>query len=55
MAMEPERWGHLAVPRDPPGGRGRPRPARHEDLYLCVALVVLLAWALVVGLGSVGW
>jgi len=24
-------------------------------MYLCVALVVLLVWALYVGLGAVGW
>lgn len=50
--MEPEWWNDPVVPRDRPRGRARPRPKKHEDFYLCVALVVLLVWALVVGLGG---
>lgn len=55
MATEPERWNGVAIPRDRPRARARPRPKKHEDFYLCVALAVLLVWALYVGLGAVGW
>ncbi len=53
MAMEPENWNRQAIP----GGRpvGRAKPKRRDDMYLCVALAVLLVWALYVGLGAVGW
>jgi hypothetical protein len=51
MATEPERWNDLAIPRGRPGGRSRANLKGHEDMYLCVALVVLLVWALFVGLG----
>ncbi len=47
MATEPDSWNSLVIPRDRPGGRARPKPRkRHDDMYLCVALVVLIAWAL---------
>jgi hypothetical protein len=56
MAMEPESWNGLPIPRGHAGGRDRLKPKkRHEDMVLCVALVVLLVWALVVGLGGVNW
>jgi len=55
MAIEPERWNGVVIPRDRPRGRPRAKPKGHEDMYLCVALVVLLVWALYVGLGAVGW
>ena len=51
MAIETERWDRLAIAQARPRGRAMAKPARHEDFYLCVALVVLLAWALAVGLG----
>lgn len=51
MATEPEKWSGLATPRSNPTRRGRVTPERHKDLLLCVAFVVLLLWALGVGLG----
>lgn len=46
MAMEPERWNDLAIPGVRPGGPVRAKPkSHHQDMYLCVALVVLVAWA----------
>jgi hypothetical protein len=44
MAMEPESWFIQAITGGRTGSRAKPK--RHDDLYLCVALVVLLAWAL---------
>jgi hypothetical protein len=55
MATEPERWNDLAIPHGRPEGRSGASPKRYEDLGLCVALVVLLVWALYVGLGAVAW
>lgn len=55
MAMGPERWDHLAIPHDRRRGQAKTKPAKHEDFYLCVVFVVLLAWALYVGLGAVNW
>jgi hypothetical protein len=53
--MEPERWNDLALPRGRPGGWARAKPKRHKDMYLLVALVVLLVWALFDGLRAVDW
>jgi hypothetical protein len=55
MAIETERLHNLAIPRVRPRGVARIKPGAHEDFYLCVALAVLLAWALFVGLGAVNW
>ena len=55
MAMEPERWDVLPIPQSRPKGRSKANLKGHEDAYLCVALVVLLVWALVMGLGAVNW
>jgi hypothetical protein len=55
MATEPDRWNGLAIPGGHPGGRGKAKPKSHQDMYLCVAFVVLLAWALFVGVGAVNW
>lgn len=53
MAMAPEKVNGMATPRGRAGDRARSKPKKHEDLYLCVALAVLLVWALYVGLGAV--
>jgi hypothetical protein len=55
MSIETERWDRLAIPHGHPRGRITAKPARHEDFFLCVALVFLLAWALFVGLSEVDW
>lgn len=48
MALQSEKTGGPSI-------QAADRPKGHEDMYLCAALVVLLAWALYVGLGSVNW
>ncbi len=46
MGIEPERWDGLVIPVVRPGGRVRAKPkSHHQDMYLCVALVILIAWA----------
>ena len=51
MTMEPDNWSGLSILGGRRGGRDRGKPKGRQDLYLCVALVVLLVWALFVGLG----
>ncbi len=46
MGIEPDRWSGLAIPEGRPVGRVRAKPkSHHQDMYLCVVLVVLIAWA----------
>ena len=46
MGIEPERWDGLVIPAVRPGGTVRAKPkSHHQDMYLCVALVILIAWA----------
>ncbi|HET7100174.1 MAG TPA: hypothetical protein VFJ52_03415 [Terriglobia bacterium] len=52
MATEPESWSSLGIAGGRPAGRPSAKPKKtHNDMYLCVALVALLAWALFVALG----
>lgn len=53
--MKSKKAGGPAIGRGGPGALAAEKPNGHEDMYLCVALVVLLAWALYVGLGGINW
>lgn len=55
MAMQSDRAGSLALGRGGPEIAATEKPKRHEELGLCLALIVLLGWALYVGLGGVDW
>lgn len=55
MATQFEKRGGLTLPRSGPESLAPDKPKAHEELGLCVALVVLLVWALYVGLGGVDW
>ena len=55
MAMQSERTDRLAFPGGGPGGPATEKPKGHEELGLCLALVLLLAWALFVGISAVDW
>ena len=54
MAMQSEKSGSLAPGRGPAFAAPE-KPKRGEELGLCLALIVLLGWALYVGLGGVDW
>jgi hypothetical protein len=46
MGIEPDRWNGLVFPAGRPVGQGRAKSrGHHHDMYLCVALVILIAWA----------
>lgn len=51
MATEPERWAGGVLPHVRVERQRKVTPERQKDLLLCVAFVVLLLWALGVGLG----
>lgn len=55
MAMQSGKANDLALPRSGSAASAAEKPRGHEELGLCLALVVLLAWALYVGLGAVNW
>lgn len=55
MATQSEKLGGLGYPQGGHGGRATEQSKGHEELGLCVALVVLLAVALFVGLRGVDW
>lgn len=55
MAMQSKKAGSLTFSRGGTEITAAEKPNGHQDMYLCVALVVLLAWALYVGLGGVNW
>ncbi len=55
MAMQSEKTGGSMLSRDNGGAVAAEKPKTHEELGLCLALVVLLGWALVVGVRSVDW
>ena len=55
MATQMEKAGSLSLGRGGLEGLPKEKPKGHEELGLCVALVVLLALALFVGLRGVDW
>lgn len=55
MAMQSDKAGSMAVGRGSQGFAATEKPRRGEELGLCLALIVLLGWALYVGLGGVDW
>lgn len=55
MAVEVGKSGGLMMSRGAAHVRATEPPKSYEELGLCVALVALLVWALIVGLGSVNW
>ena len=55
MAMQSEKTGGLTLSGGGPGVAATEKPKGHEELGLCLALVVLLAWALFVGVRAVDW
>jgi hypothetical protein len=55
MAMQSEKTGGLALSGGSPGVAAAEKPKKHEELGLCLAFVVLLAWALFVGVRAVNW
>lgn len=55
MAAKFDKAGSMASGRGGAEVAAAEKPRAHEELGLCLALVVLLAWALYVGLGGVNW
>ena len=55
MAMESKKTGGLAFSRVGPEAAVAEKPKGHEELGLVLTLVILLGWALYVGLGAVNW
>ena len=55
MAMQSEKKGGLSLPRGGSEVAAAEKPREHEEMGLFLALVVLLAWALYVGLSGVDW
>ena len=55
MAMQSQKLDPFAPDRGVQAGPAAEKPRKNEDLGLCVALVVLLGWALFVGLRGVDW
>jgi hypothetical protein len=55
MATQSQKTGGPTLYRDSSGALAPEKPRKHEELGLCLALVVLLAWALFVGLRGVDW
>ncbi len=55
MAMQSEKAGGPMLPRGGAGALAAEKPKSHEELGLCLALVVLLGWALFVGVRAVDW
>lgn len=55
MAVQSGKAGSLALGRGGMEGPAAEKPKGHEELGLCLALIVLLGWALYVGLGGVDW
>jgi hypothetical protein len=55
MATQVGRQGGMTIFRDRSVELAREKQRGHEDVGLCVALFVLLGWALFVGLDGVNW
>ncbi|MGA8185419.1 MAG: hypothetical protein WB819_17460 [Terriglobia bacterium] len=55
MAMQSEKTGGLKLSGGSPGVAATEKPKGQEELGLCLALVVLLAWALFVAVRAVDW
>lgn len=55
MAMQSKKVDPFAPAQAVPEGLAPEKPKGHEELGLCLALVVLLGWALFVGLRGVDW
>ncbi len=55
MATQSEKMGGLGFSGGNQGVAAAEKPKKHEELGLCLALVVLLGWALFVGVRAVDW
>lgn len=55
MAMQSQKVDPLAPGRGVQAGPVAEKPKGQEELGLCLALIVLLGWALFVGLRGVDW
>jgi len=55
MASQAGKSRALTFGRSGADGFAQEKPKGYEDIGLLLALVVLLGWALVVGLGGVDW
>jgi hypothetical protein len=55
MAMQSDKTDGSVLSRGGAGALAAEKPRSHEELGLCLALVVLLGWALFVGVRAVDW
>jgi hypothetical protein len=55
MAMQLEKSGGVAIVRGGREGSAAEKPKYHDELGLCLALILLLAWALFLGLHTLDW
>lgn len=55
MATLSQKPGGLTEARGGTALQAADKPTGHEEMGLFVAFVILLAWALYVGLGAVNW